>query len=154
MRQIVLARVKEIRRLHEEIGEALRTTLPKAIRIGELLSEQKAECKHGEWLPWLKANCPFSERTAQDYLRFYTRRAELKSAPGADIRGARSLLADLSHGPGEKVTARPAKVRDVRAALIARPTDDDRLLAEIAPRISTMSLAHRLRIAARVVLGR
>jgi hypothetical protein len=104
MKAIALARVREIRQLHEEIGETLRTTLPKAIRIGRLLAEQKAETGHGEWAKWLKANVPFSERTAQDYMRFYARRAELKSAPGADIRGARALLAIAS------TKAKPAPV--------------------------------------------
>jgi hypothetical protein len=92
VKALAIARVKEIRRLHEEIGEALRTTLPKAIRVGELLAEQKAECKHGEWLPWCKENLPFSERTAQDYMRFYGRRAELKTATVADLPAARKLL--------------------------------------------------------------
>ncbi len=114
-RAVELSRVKEIRQLHAEIGEALRTTLPKAIRVGELLAAQKAELKHGEWIPWLEKNCPFSERTAQDYMRFHARRADLKSAPGADIREARKLLAALP--PGGKITARPVKVRDMRAAL-------------------------------------
>ena len=46
----------EINRLHHEIKDAFRTGIEKAIRIGELLTEQKARCKHGEWLPWLNAN--------------------------------------------------------------------------------------------------
>jgi hypothetical protein len=37
--------------------------LEKAIRIGELLVTQKAECGHGNWLPWIKANLDFSEQT-------------------------------------------------------------------------------------------
>lgn len=49
---------------------------------------------------------------------------------------------------------RPVLAPAPPAEIPSRPTDDDRLLAEIAPRISKMSLAHRLRIAARVVLGR
>ena len=49
----------EINRLHHEIDNMARTALEKAIRIGELLTEQRARCKHGEWLPWLKANVQF-----------------------------------------------------------------------------------------------
>jgi hypothetical protein len=41
----------EINRLHGEICQAARTTIEKAIRIGELLAEQKAGLKHGQWLP-------------------------------------------------------------------------------------------------------
>ena len=84
--------VAEIRRLHEEIGASLRLTLDKAIRVGELLSKQKAGLAHGEWLPWVKANCPFAGRTAREYMRFYQRREELKSASLADLSSARKLL--------------------------------------------------------------
>ena len=61
-------------------------------RIGELLTEQKAGMKHGNWLPWIKENLPFSERTARDYLRFYDRREELKTARVADMAEARKFL--------------------------------------------------------------
>jgi hypothetical protein len=93
--EIEKSRVAEIVKLHAEIGGYLRMTLDKAIRIGELLTEQKTGLKHGAWLPWIESNLPFSERTAQDYMRFYDRREELKSASVADLRAARKLLAPL-----------------------------------------------------------
>ena len=34
-----------------------------------------AQLVHGKWLPWLKANAPFSERTARNYVRLYEQRA-------------------------------------------------------------------------------
>jgi hypothetical protein len=92
--QLSKARVSEIRQLHGEIDVSLRTTLDKAIRVGELLTEQKASLEHGEWLPWIETNCPFSERTARYYIRFWERRGELKSASVADLAGARKLLSD------------------------------------------------------------
>jgi hypothetical protein len=37
--------------------------------IGQSLIEAKAKCGgHGKWLPWLKANVPFSERHARRYI--------------------------------------------------------------------------------------
>jgi len=54
----------EIARLHSEILTAARTSLDKAIRIGQLLTEQKAQLKHGEWLPWVKENLPFDARSS------------------------------------------------------------------------------------------
>ena len=60
----------EINRLHHELKDAFRTGIEKAIRIGELLTEQHARCKHGEWLPWLKANVQFSIKTAYNYEGF------------------------------------------------------------------------------------
>jgi hypothetical protein len=59
---------QEIVKLHNEIIDALKMTLRKAIRIGELLTEQKQSLKHGEFAPWIKDNLPFTDRTAQMYM--------------------------------------------------------------------------------------
>ena len=120
MKAVAIARVREINRLWGEIGETLRTTLPKAIRVGELLTEQKAELAHGEWLPWLKANTSISERTARDYMRFWENRERLKPALSADIQSARKMLAVSKPHQEQRITARIAKVRDMRAALAVR----------------------------------
>ena len=53
-------RIDEIGQLHNEIIGHLKTSLEKAIRIGELLSEQKDSLKHGEFIPWIKDNLPFA----------------------------------------------------------------------------------------------
>ena len=96
MNDIEKSRISEIHELHAEIGGYLRMTLDKAIRIGELLTEQKVGMEHGTWLPWLQENVPFSERTARDYLRFYDQREELKTATVADLTMARKHLAPPS----------------------------------------------------------
>lgn len=150
---IAVNRVREIVQLHQEIGEALRTTLPKAIRIGKLLAEQKAELRHGEWLPWLKKNLPFSERTAQDYLRFYARRGELKSAMVADLPGARAFFAVGRAGDIRAELARP-----VSRALVKRgrgPVDPVQLFLDATRRdVAKMTLLERLRAAAGILAGR
>jgi len=92
MHEIEKSRISEICQMHAEIGGYLRMSLEKAIRIGELLTEQKAGLKHGEWLPWIEANCPFSERLAWDYMLFYDRHEDLKTARVADLTEARRLL--------------------------------------------------------------
>jgi len=61
----------EINRLHAKIFAALRTSIQDAIRIGELLSEEKRRAGHGNWLHWIKANLEFNERTARNYIRIY-----------------------------------------------------------------------------------
>jgi hypothetical protein len=62
--------------LADELGQevraaedAARDAVSHAIRVGELLTEAKSLVKHGEWLPWLAANFPGSERTAQTWMR-------------------------------------------------------------------------------------
>ncbi|MBW8003978.1 MAG: DUF3102 domain-containing protein, partial [Planctomycetes bacterium] len=92
MNEIEKSRITEINTLHSEIGGHLKMTLDKAIRIGELLTEQKAGLQHGKWIPWIEENLPFSERSVRDYMRFYDRREELKTAKIADLMDARRLL--------------------------------------------------------------
>jgi hypothetical protein len=36
---------------------------------GEMLLQAKQLCKHGEWLPWLKANVRISKSTAYEYMQ-------------------------------------------------------------------------------------
>ena len=67
------------KRTPEQIGAEIRmyvntgrwiTTLC-AIEIGRRLVEAKELLPHGEWLPWLKKETEFSERSAQDYMRVF-----------------------------------------------------------------------------------
>jgi hypothetical protein len=87
---LVATPLEEIRQLHEDL---LTTTLDKAIRIGELLTEQKASLKHGEWLPWIEENLPFDRATAANYMRLFDRREELKCKTVLHLTDAYKLLA-------------------------------------------------------------
>jgi DUF3102 family protein len=44
-----------------------------AIACGEMLIEAKAKVPHGQWLPWLRKNIKFGERSAQGYMRIVRR---------------------------------------------------------------------------------
>ena len=50
------------------IGHAT-SALEHARQAGELLQQAKQQIPHGEWLPWLAANCRVSARQAQRYLK-------------------------------------------------------------------------------------
>ncbi len=54
MKDLEKSRISEISQLHSEIAGYIKVTLEKAIRIGELLAEQKAGMDHGTWLPWME----------------------------------------------------------------------------------------------------
>jgi hypothetical protein len=69
--------VEEINQLHSELNELAKDALTKSIRIGELLTEQRKLCKHGKWLPWLKANTAIPQTTGNNYMRIYANRAKL-----------------------------------------------------------------------------
>jgi hypothetical protein len=86
-------RAQEIVRLHSEVVGHLRQSLEKAIRIGQLLSEQKEALKHGEFIPWLESNIPFTDRTARNYMKVYRERDRLKTETISDLKGAYALLA-------------------------------------------------------------
>ncbi len=61
-------KIEKINRLHDEICASLKVGLEKAIRIGGLLMEKKAELAHGQWLPWIKQHMVFSQPTAFNYM--------------------------------------------------------------------------------------
>ena len=89
---LTVTRADEIIRLHDEVIGALKTSLKKAIRIGELLTDQKESMGHGAFLPWVKENLPFTDRTARNYMRLHRERDRLKTETVSDLKGAYKLL--------------------------------------------------------------
>jgi hypothetical protein len=74
----------EVRGLHDDVAGLLQHAKPKAIRVGELLTEAKGRVARGKWIPWVQANCGFGEREAQRYLQVYRNREsslELNATP-------------------------------------------------------------------------
>jgi Protein of unknown function (DUF3102) len=87
---------------------AVHRGLEHAIAAGALLIEAKELVAHGEWLPWLQANCRVSERQARTYMRLARHRHRLESAVTADltIAAAEALVGkpkpECPHGlPGQ-----------------------------------------------------
>lgn len=114
----------EITRLHAEIVDALRSSLEKALRIGEFLTEQKAALPHGEFGPWVAANLPFSDRTAQRYMRLHRERDRIKTDTVSDLGDAYRLLS--SHRKqAENLTDREALLIRVHNEAIRVLRDDD-----------------------------
>jgi hypothetical protein len=99
--------VAEINRLHGETLDAARTSLDKAMRIGELLTQQKTSLEHGQWLTWIKANVSFSDQTARNYMRVYERRDDPKFKTVLNLADAYRLLS----ADGEDEEQRAAKLR-------------------------------------------
>lgn len=81
-----------ITRLHNELYSLFDKGLDKAIQIGELLIQQKRALPHGEWIPWIQENLPFSDQTARNYIRLYLNRNELKSKNVLDLTTAYKAL--------------------------------------------------------------
>jgi hypothetical protein len=69
----------EINAEHRAFEVTFRKTLEHGIRAGELLTRAKAECPHGTWLSWLGENFEGAPRTAQEYMRLYKHRDEVRA---------------------------------------------------------------------------
>jgi hypothetical protein len=82
---VVSDRVERINLLHQELMGMVKMTVDIAIEIGGLLTQQKLECEHGTWLPWLKANVPFSQKTAWNYMSCYKNRVKLVTVTNLNL---------------------------------------------------------------------
>ena len=60
----------------------------------------KGSLRHGEWLPWLRANCSFSHDRATEYMHAYK---------GAKLRETRNLSAGEGAATSITVLAKRAK---------------------------------------------
>jgi hypothetical protein len=78
----------EINEAHRECEQAAQSAVTHAVRCGELLLQGKSAIPHGEWLPWLAANCECSDRTARLYMRIARELPKLEP-------GKRQHVADL-----------------------------------------------------------
>ena len=63
-----------------------------ALRCGDLLIKAKGTVQHGRWLPWLRQNIAFSERTAQGYMRIAERYSRLQIRDNVADLSARGVL--------------------------------------------------------------
>jgi len=68
---IALDRTLEIKRELSELNQSLKMSVQKAIKIGELLTEQKEFIGHGNFLSWLEDNLDISQPTAWRYVKLY-----------------------------------------------------------------------------------
>lgn len=95
----------DINAAHEAAIGAARSALDHARQCGELLSQVKAALHHGEWLPWLEANCIVSPRVAQGYMRIAAGWATLEAANAKrdsylPVREALKMLAEPKDARG------------------------------------------------------
>jgi hypothetical protein len=66
----------------------------RATEVGRLLTEAKELVGHGEWIPWVEANCVFGDRQARKYMRVYSMREQIGTR-SSDFN-LNSVLAALS----------------------------------------------------------
>ena len=92
--------IAELKTLHGEIIDAVRMSLKKAIRIGEILFRIKKTCRHGNWHNFITEHLPFDCRTASNYMGCYQRRNELLKS---------EIVSDLSLSEAYRKLRSPSK---------------------------------------------
>jgi hypothetical protein len=124
-----LTPVDEINKLHRELSSMARTTLAKAIRIGELLSSVKESIKYGQWGAWLQENVKFNERSARRYVTAFEHKDELLKDASSDTVSELGLVEALKlvSGRGEE-TEDTAALDDppspAKRTFVPRPPSD------------------------------
>ena len=78
---------EQINHEHQQAEDSAKKAISHALAAGRLLVEAKSQVKHGEWLPWLKANCDVSDRQAQRYMKLADnwQAIESKNDTGSDL---------------------------------------------------------------------
>ena len=95
-----------------------------ALRCGDLLIKAKGTVQHGNWLPWLRQNIAFSDRTAQGYMRIAQRGSRLQIRNGGADMSVRGVLQELAsprrNSFDDDLAAWTKRSQEVQAT---RPTD-------------------------------
>lgn len=114
---------------HREVVALGRTAKEIAAEIGEELIKVKQKLAHGEFMPWVEANCIFGQRTAEDYRKV----ARAKSQNSENFKRCTSIADVLALGkpkPEPKVERRAATLDDLRKVERLRALRDDPAVSE------------------------
>jgi len=84
-----------INEAHEAAAAAVSKGIGHAIECGRLLIEAKAKVPHGEWLPWLEANCTVGARMARHYMRLARHSDQLNRKRVSDF-SVREAIAEIT----------------------------------------------------------
>ena len=77
--QISKSLIQQINSLHSAIEIAARQTLEKVYQLGEILTQVKAELKHGEFTSWIESNTDITPRTARNYMKLAANKQMLET---------------------------------------------------------------------------
>lgn len=107
-----------INNAHVEVEKSMQRALSAACAAGEALVAVKERLPHGEFLPWLGANCAVSARTAQVYMRLYREWDQVQTinAQRAAHLSIRQALALIQQAPELTPEPKPLTLNQRRLA--------------------------------------
>ena len=106
----------EINSHHSQAFNHAKSAMEHARQVGELLTQAKSLVPHGEWLPWLEANCEVSARQAQRYIQVssnWTTITKNDTVSYLTFRGLSELLADDSDEQSISTTSTVVEYEDI-----------------------------------------
>jgi hypothetical protein len=108
----------EIKQLWAEIQLLKLSSTERGIRIGELFTQEKARCAHGQWLPWLEREFQgqISSQTAATYMRMHEHRELLMAEDVKNITEARNLLAGIKNKGSKQLPPPPKQGKKAKPA--------------------------------------
>lgn len=71
-------KTQEIKKELSELNQSLKMSVQKAIKIGELLTQQKEYVGHGNFLSWIENNLDISDKTAEKYMKISDHRNKIE----------------------------------------------------------------------------
>jgi hypothetical protein len=121
---------EEINAEHRAFVGTFRKTVEHGIRAGELLADAKKQCEHGTWLAWLQENFEGAPRTAQEYMRLYNHRDEIRAKTRdstlLSVSGALQEIAARREEPTKETTSTSQVLARRRAEFHGDPRGDSR----------------------------
>ena len=130
----------ETQRVEQSVETLARfhSTLTISSEIGGLLNSAKAMIGHGNFLAWLKDQCPtISERTARKYMALHANRHLLADLKCLKLQEAYELL-----GVSKPSPKKPAQSSDFSQIVISRLLDKIGSVTNITAKIEDISTLH------------
>lgn len=127
----------EIRQLHRQGQEA---ALRYIVEIGRRLQEAKELLPHGEWGQWVKEELPFSQSTAQNFMRIFQEYGADQLEIGGAVKS--QALANLSYTKALKLLA--IDDEEEREAFVETHNVDDMSSRELEEAIRERDEARRM----------
>jgi hypothetical protein len=119
----------KLNKLHNNIINALSSTVTNAIEAGDILNTVKNEMDHGKFLIWIKDNCDFSERAARNYMKVSSYKLQLQNGTAcADLQEAYKQIESIEAVEKRKEDERKQNLIRERIRTGQKPEGWDRSL--------------------------